>query len=114
MRLVSQIARSSPGSARDGFLSNLMESKAMAGGKRGARQNGEGAMGLNKIETKSIDLKTLDVYAEASYALKTIEPSDNGLVMNTYLADQEGLNAFFRSYGEHGEFVVELKRVEAC
>jgi len=70
-------------------------------------------MGLNKIKTKAIDLEMLDVYAGASYALTTIEPADDGLVINTYLADQEGLNAFFRSYGEHGEFVVELKRVKA-
>jgi hypothetical protein len=70
-------------------------------------------MGLNKIETKSIDLETLDVYAEASYVFTTIEAVANGVVMNTYLADQEGLNAFFRSYGEHGEFVIQLERVEA-
>jgi hypothetical protein len=81
--------------------------------KMSARKNGERAMALNKIETKTIDLETLDVYAEASYVFKTIEAADNGVVMNAYLADQEGLNAFFRSYGEHGEFVVELKRVEA-
>jgi hypothetical protein len=82
-------------------------------GERSPRQRGETAMGLNKIETKTIDLEMLDVYAEASYVFKTIEAADSGVVMNTYLADQEGLNAFFRSYGEHGEFVVELRRVEA-
>lgn len=85
----------------------------MAKGKRSARHDGEEAMGLNKIKTKAIDLAMLDAYAEASYVLTTIEPADNGLVINTYLTDQEGLNSFFRSYGEHGEFVVELKRVEA-
>jgi hypothetical protein len=71
------------------------------------------AMGPNKIKAKVIDLDILDVYVQARYVLKTIEPADNGPVMNTYLVDQEGLNAFFRAYGEHGEFVVELKRVDA-
>lgn len=85
----------------------------MAREKRSARRNGESAMGLNKIKTKAIDLEMLDVYADASYVLKTIEPADSGPVMNIYLVDQEGLNAFFRSYGEHGEFVVELKRGDA-
>ncbi len=94
-------------------LARCSDAKAMAREKRSARRNGESAMGLNKIKTKAIDLVMLDVYAEASYVLKTIEPADSGPAMNTYLVDQEGLNAFFRAYGEHGEFVVELKRVEA-
>lgn len=68
---------------------------------------------LNKIETKAVELETVALYSEASYLLKTIEPLDDGLVMNTYLVDQEGLNTFFGSYGDHGEFVIELMRVEA-
>ena len=79
------------------------------------RRRGEvmGLHGLNKIESQEIELDTLDLYSESSYLLKTIEPMDDGLIMNTYLVDQEGLNNFFGSYGEHGEFVVELKRLEA-
>jgi len=72
-----------------------------------------GLHGLNKIESKEIDLDTLDLYSESRYLLKTIEPMDDGLIMNTYLVDQEGLNRFFGSYGEHGEFVIELQRLEA-
>jgi hypothetical protein len=77
---------------------------------------GEGSMGLhglNKIESKTIELETLDLYSESSYLLTTIELMDDGLIMNTYLVDQEGLNTFFGSYGEHGEFAIELKRFEA-
>jgi hypothetical protein len=69
--------------------------------------------GLNKIESQEIELDTLDLYSESRYLLKTIEPMDDGLIMNTYLVDQEALNNFFGSYGEHGEFVIELKRLEA-
>ena len=69
--------------------------------------------GLNKIESQEIELDTLDLYSESSYLLKTIEPMDDGLIMNTYLVNQDGLNNFFGSYGEHGEFVIELKRLEA-
>ena len=72
-----------------------------------------GLHGLNKIESQEIELDTLDLYSGSSYLLKTIELTDDGLLMNTYLVDQEGLNSFFGSYGEHGEFVVELKRLEA-
>lgn len=79
------------------------------------RRRGEvmGLHGLNKIESQEIGLDTLDLYSGSSYLLKTIEPMDDGLIMNTYLVDQEGLNSFFGSYGEHGEFVIELKRLEA-
>jgi hypothetical protein len=89
---------------------------AKGGQARSAPKKGKrnmGLHGLNKIETKEIELETLDLYSESSYLLKTIEPLGDGLIMNTYLVDQEGLNGFFGSYGEHGEFVVELKRLEA-
>jgi hypothetical protein len=79
----------------------------------GAGEESMGAHGLNKIESKAIELETLDLYSESSYLLRTIAPVDDGLIMNTYLVDQEGLNTFFGSYGEHGEFVIELKRLEA-
>ena len=92
-------------------LSRCSDAWTTARGNNGARINEGRAMGPNKLNTKTIDLEMLDVYVEARYILTTIEPADNGPVMNTYLVDQEGLNAFFRAYGEHGEFVVELKRV---
>jgi hypothetical protein len=84
------------------------------GEARNAPEKGEimGLHGLNKIESKAIEMDTLDLYSESSYLLKTIEPMNEGLIMNTYLVDQEGLNTFFGSYGEHGEFVIELKRLE--
>jgi len=86
------------------------------GEARNAPQKGGeimGLHGLNKIESKAIELDTLDLYSESSYLLKTIESMDDGLIMNTYLVDQDGLNSFFGSYGEHGEFVIEVKRLEA-
>jgi hypothetical protein len=79
----------------------------------GEGEESMGLHGLNKIESKAIELGTLDLYSESSYLLRTIAPMDDGLLMNTYLVDQEGLNTFFGSYGEHGEFVIELKRLEA-
>jgi len=97
-----------------GIASATLQEKA--GQARNAPKKGEKSMGLhglNKIESKEIELDTLDLYSESSYLLKTIEPIDDGLIMNTYLVNQEGLNGFFGSYGEHGEFVIELKRLEA-
>ena len=83
-------------------------------GKECAGEGGEimGLHGLDKIESKAIEMDALDLYSESRYLLKTIEPMNEGLIMNTYLVDQEGLNTFFGSYGEHGEFVIELKRLE--
>jgi len=90
-------------------------SERKMGPKECAAEGGEimGLHGLNKIESEAIELDTLDLYSESSYLLKTIELMNDGLIMNTYLVDQEGLNSFFGSYGEHGEFVIELKRLEA-
>jgi hypothetical protein len=81
--------------------------------ERAAEGGSMGFHGLTKIESQEIELDTIDLYSESSYLLKTIEPIDDGLIMNTYLVDQDGLNSFFGSYGEHGEFVIELRRVEA-
>lgn len=63
-------------------------------------------------ETMQVSGEEVTRFEKAKYRVTTIIPYSENPVRNIRYLNQEGLDEFLEGYGEHGEFVVEIKSVE--
>jgi hypothetical protein len=67
---------------------------------------------IKPTETQPLSSADVSAYRDAKYRVTTVIPLVENPVRNVRILDQEGLDWFLEGYGEYGEFLVSMEKIE--
>lgn len=67
---------------------------------------------VKPMETQPLSPADVSAYMDAKYRVTTVIPLVENPVRNVRILDQEGVDVLLEGYGEYGEFLVSMEKIE--